>query len=132
MVQRSLIELLMTLKESKENQLKGWENNNTMQSYNEDIIQPPYFESKKLEQKGIIKVSIVLVFIDKTYDLLADPPSTVGGENAVKKIVTTLDVMTRYLNVAEKNKKNLVYQLKVPDLLIKSHVVISVYLDLKT
>ena len=75
---------------------------------------------------------MVLVFMDKTYDLLADAPSTVGGENAAKKIVTTLDVMTRHLNVAEKNKKNLVYQLKVPDLLIKSHVVISVYLDLKT
>lgn len=48
-VQRSLNELLMALKESKENQLRGWENNNTTQSYNEDIIQPPYFESKRLE-----------------------------------------------------------------------------------
>lgn len=52
---------------------------------------------------------MVLVFMDKTYDLLDDAPSTVGGENAAKKIVNTLDVMTRYLNVAEKNKKNLVY-----------------------
>lgn len=74
---------------------------------------------------------MILVFMDKNYDMLADTPSTVGGENASKKLVTSLDLLARYLHVAEKNKKNLVYQLKVPDLLIKSHLVISVYLDLK-
>ena len=109
--------------------MRGWESN-TIQSYNEDIIQPPYFESKKFDKKGTLKVSIVLVFMEKTYDLLSDSPS-VGGDNITKKVITTLDVMSRCLNVSEKNKKNLVYHLKVPDLLIKSHLIISVYLDLK-
>lgn len=96
---------MLAVKESKENQLRGWENN-TMQSYNEDIIEPPYFESKKFDHKCTLKVSMVMIFMDKEYDLLSDPLST--GDNITKKVVTTLEIMSRYIHTAEKNKKNLI------------------------
>jgi hypothetical protein len=47
-----------------------------------------------------------MVFMDKTYDLISD--SIQIGENTVKKVVTSVDIMYRYIHVAEKNKKNLI------------------------
>jgi len=69
-------------------------------------MQPPYFESKKFEQKSTLKVSMVMVFMDKTYDLLSDTIQI--GENTVKKVVASYDIMYRYIQVAEKNKKKLI------------------------
>ena len=69
-------------------------------------MQPPYFESKKFEQKSTLKVSMVMIFMDKTYDLLSD--TVLIGENTSKKVVASVDIMYRYIHVAEKNKKNLI------------------------
>ena len=49
---------------------------------------------------------MVMIFMDKTYDLLSD--TVIIGENTSKKVVASVDIMYRYIHVAEKNKKNLI------------------------
>jgi hypothetical protein len=49
--------------------MHGRYNNN-----NEDIIQPPFFESKVGNPTVNVKLSIVLIFMDRVYDLLSDNP----------------------------------------------------------
>ena len=68
--------------------------------------------------------------MDKSYDLLSETPSIGDHEhNITRKAVINRDSFSRFMNIADKNKKNLVYHLKVNDLLQKSHTIISLKIE---